>query len=116
MRVFGSIYFPNEFFKMEILKSLIKFWKKMLHFKCLLNWNLFLCFSSFQMFIEGPNQDMLIESFLSLGRVDHLAMVMALHPSYLSCFLRTQHALFELDGPLPRDWRHYISIMVRKSL
>ncbi|XP_015227901.1 PREDICTED: sestrin-2-like isoform X1 [Cyprinodon variegatus] len=64
-----------------------------------------------EMFTEGPNQDMLIESFLSLGRVDHLAMVMALHPSYLSCFLRTQHALFELDGPLPRDWRHYISIM-----
>ncbi|MEQ2181355.1 hypothetical protein GOODEAATRI_010724 [Goodea atripinnis] len=64
-----------------------------------------------EMMTEGPKQEILIESFLSLGRVDHLTMVMALHPSYLSCFLRTQHALFELDGPLPRDWRHYISIM-----
>ncbi|XP_038822819.1 sestrin-2 [Salvelinus namaycush] len=36
---------------------------------------------------------------------------MALHPTYLSCFLRTQHALLELDGPLPRPWRHYIVVM-----
>ncbi|XP_017275801.1 sestrin-2 [Kryptolebias marmoratus] len=64
-----------------------------------------------EILIEGPNQDVLIESFVSLGRVDHLTMVMALHPAYLSCFLRTQHALLELDGPLPRHWRHYISIM-----
>ncbi|XP_028256598.1 sestrin-2 isoform X1 [Parambassis ranga] len=60
---------------------------------------------------QGANQDILIESFLSLGRVDHITMVMALHPAYLSCFLRTQHALLELDGPLPRHWRHYITIM-----
>lgn len=65
--------------------------------------------------VEGPNHDVLIESFLSLGRVDHLTMVMALHPAYLSCFLRTQQALLELDGPLPHHWRHYISIMVRTS-
>lgn len=67
-----------------------------------------------QMLKEGPDQDILIESFLSLGRVDHITVVMALHPAYLSCFLRTQHALLELDGPLPRHWRHYIAIMVRK--
>uniref|UniRef100_A0A3Q1GL96 Sestrin 2 n=1 Tax=Acanthochromis polyacanthus TaxID=80966 RepID=A0A3Q1GL96_9TELE len=64
-----------------------------------------------EMLKEGPNQDVLIESFLSLGRVDHVTMVMALHPAYLSCFLRTQHALLELDGPLPRHWRHYIALM-----
>lgn len=61
---------------------------------------------------EGPDQDIFIESFLSLGRVDHLTMVMALHPSYFSCFLKAQHALLELDGPLPRHWRHYIAVMV----
>ncbi|XP_061787476.1 sestrin-2 [Nerophis lumbriciformis] len=60
---------------------------------------------------ERPDQDILIESFLSLGRVDHVTMVMALHPAYLSCFLRTQHDLLVLDGPLPRHWRHYIAIM-----
>ncbi|KAM9383787.1 sestrin-2 isoform 2-T3 [Pholidichthys leucotaenia] len=60
---------------------------------------------------EGPNQDSFVESFLSLGRVDHITMVMAMHPAYLRCFLKTQHALFELDGPLPRHWRHYIAVM-----
>uniref|UniRef100_A0A1A8BXY9 Matrilin 1 n=1 Tax=Nothobranchius kadleci TaxID=1051664 RepID=A0A1A8BXY9_NOTKA len=64
-----------------------------------------------ELLIDGPNQDILIESFLSLGRVDHLTMVMALHPAYLSCYQRTQHALLELDGPLPCHWRHYIAIM-----
>ncbi|KAM7384174.1 hypothetical protein PAMA_011496 [Pampus argenteus] len=64
-----------------------------------------------QMLKEGMDQEILIESFLSLGRVDHITIVMALHPAYLSCFLRTQHALLELDGPLPRHWRHYIAAM-----
>ncbi|XP_029920067.1 sestrin-2 isoform X2 [Myripristis murdjan] len=64
-----------------------------------------------EMLKEGPDQDVLLEAFLSLGRVDHITMVMAMHPSYLSCFLRTQHALLELDGPLPRPWRHYIAVM-----
>ena len=64
---------------------------------------------------EEQDQDILIESFLSLGRVDHVIMVMAFHPAYLSCFLKTQHALLELDGPLPRHWRHYIAVMVRKQ-
>lgn len=61
------------------------------------------------------DQEILIESFLSLGRVDHITMVMALHPAYLSCFLKAKHALLELDGPLPRHWRHYIAIMVRRA-
>ncbi|KAG9355562.1 hypothetical protein JZ751_000400 [Albula glossodonta] len=60
---------------------------------------------------HGEDQPVLMEAFLSLGRVDHVTMVMAQHPSYLSCFLRTQHALLQLDGPLPCHWRHYIVIM-----
>uniref|UniRef100_A0A8C6TB62 Sestrin 2 n=1 Tax=Neogobius melanostomus TaxID=47308 RepID=A0A8C6TB62_9GOBI len=64
-----------------------------------------------QILMEGLDQDILIESFLSLGRVDHITMVMALHPAYLTCFLKTQHALLEMDGPLPRHWRHYIAVM-----
>lgn len=64
-----------------------------------------------EILIGGLDQDILVESFLSLGRVDHITMVMALHPFYLSCFLKTQHALLELDGPLPRHWRHYIALM-----
>lgn len=68
-----------------------------------------------QILIDGLDQDVLVESFLSLGRVDHITMVMALHPFYLSCFLKTQHALLELDGPLPRHWRHYIALMVGRA-
>lgn len=64
-----------------------------------------------QILQEGLDQDILIESFLSLGRVDHITMVMAFHPAYLICFLKAQHALLEMDGPLPRHWRHYIAIM-----
>ncbi|XP_068188549.1 sestrin-2 isoform X2 [Antennarius striatus] len=64
-----------------------------------------------EMLKEGPDQDILIESFLSSGRVNHITMVMALHPAYLSCFLKTQHALLALDGPLPHHWRHYIAVM-----
>ncbi|KAM6959344.1 sestrin-2 [Aplochiton taeniatus] len=60
---------------------------------------------------EGPDHEVLMEAFLSLGRLDHVTTMIALHPDYLSCFLRTQHALLELDGPLPRAWRHYIFIM-----
>ncbi|XP_036371914.1 sestrin-2 isoform X2 [Megalops cyprinoides] len=60
---------------------------------------------------EGEEQPVLMEAFLSMGRVDHVTMVMALHPAYLNCFLRTQHALLQLDGPLPCHWRHYIVIM-----
>ncbi|XP_058475900.1 sestrin-2 isoform X1 [Solea solea] len=64
-----------------------------------------------QMMKKDMDQEILTESFLSLGRVDHITMVMALHPAYLSCFLKAQHALLEMDGPLPCHWRHYIAIM-----
>ncbi|XP_064203250.1 sestrin-2 [Anguilla rostrata] len=60
---------------------------------------------------QGGDQPVLMEAFLSMGRVDHVTMVMALHPAYLSCFLRTQQALLQFDGPLPCHWRHYIVIM-----
>ncbi|KAJ7991668.1 hypothetical protein DPEC_G00286270 [Dallia pectoralis] len=60
---------------------------------------------------EGPDHEVLMEAFLSLGRLDHFTMVIALHPDYLNCFLNTQDALLELDGPLPRPWRYYIVVM-----
>lgn len=56
---------------------------------------------------------MMSEALLSEGRTDHVTMAMGLHPSYLGCFLRTQHALLQLDGPLPLSWRHFIIILVR---
>lgn len=54
----------------------------------------------------------LLEAFVSAGRVDHVAMVMGLHPEYLSSFWKTQYLLLRMDGPLPYHKRHYIAIMV----
>lgn len=53
---------------------------------------------------------------MSSGRVDNLAMVMGLHPDYLSRFWRLHYLLLHTDGPLASSWRHYIAIMVSLSL
>ncbi|XP_056105493.1 sestrin-2 [Rhinichthys klamathensis goyatoka] len=60
---------------------------------------------------EGAAQEVMSEAPLSEGRADHIIMAMGLHPTYLTCFLRTQHALLQLDGPLPLSWRHFIIIL-----
>ncbi|KAG7239641.1 hypothetical protein INR49_028577 [Caranx melampygus] len=36
---------------------------------------------------------------------------MGFHPQYLESFLRTQHYLLQMDGPLSLHYRHYIGIM-----
>ncbi|XP_033375437.1 sestrin-2 isoform X2 [Parus major] len=59
----------------------------------------------------GESLHQLLEAFLSAGRVDHIAMVMGLHPQYLSIFWKTQYLLLRMDGPLPYHKRHYIAIM-----
>lgn len=52
---------------------------------------------------------------MSCGRVDNLAVVMGLHPDYLSRFWRLHYLLLHTDGPLASSWRHYIAIMVSLS-
>lgn len=52
------------------------------------------------------------ESFATLGRLDNVTLVMVFHPQYLESFLKTQHYLLQMDGPLPLHYRHYIGIMV----
>lgn len=47
-----------------------------------------------------------------LGRLDNISVVMGFHPHYLESFLRTQHYLLQMDGPLSLHYRHYIGIMV----
>ncbi|XP_008050185.1 sestrin-1 isoform X2 [Carlito syrichta] len=51
------------------------------------------------------------ESFAALGRLDNITLVMVFHPQYLESFLKTQHYLLQMDGPLPLHYRHYIGIM-----
>uniref|UniRef100_A0A8C1YVN3 Si:zfos-80g12.1 n=1 Tax=Cyprinus carpio TaxID=7962 RepID=A0A8C1YVN3_CYPCA len=46
-----------------------------------------------------------------LGRLDSVSQQMASHPQYLESFLRTQHYILYMDGPLPVHYRHYIAIM-----
>ncbi|KAI2652877.1 Sestrin-2 [Labeo rohita] len=60
---------------------------------------------------EGAAQEVMSGALLSEGRVNHINMMMGLHPTYLNCFLRTQNALLQLDGPLPLSWRHFIIIL-----
>ncbi|KAK2534827.1 Sesn1 [Columba guinea] len=51
------------------------------------------------------------DSFATLGRLDNVTLVMVFHPQYLESFLKTQHYLLQMDGPLPLHYRHYIGIM-----
>ncbi|XP_007245744.3 sestrin-2 [Astyanax mexicanus] len=60
---------------------------------------------------EGARQEVMTDTLLSVSHADHIATIMGLHPAYLGCFLRTQNALLQPDGPLPLPWRHYIIIM-----
>lgn len=52
------------------------------------------------------------DAFSMLGRLDNISVVMGFHPHYLESFLRTQHYLLQMDGPLSLNYRHYIGIMV----
>ncbi|NWQ86393.1 SESN2 protein, partial [Burhinus bistriatus] len=60
---------------------------------------------------ESSRRQLLIEAFVSAGRVDNITTVMGLHPQYLSSFWKTQYLLLRMDGPLPYHKRHYIAIM-----
>ncbi|XP_018419246.1 PREDICTED: sestrin-1 isoform X2 [Nanorana parkeri] len=49
--------------------------------------------------------------FTDMGRLDNITLVMVFHPQYLESFLKTQHYLLQMDGPLPVCYQHYIGIM-----
>uniref|UniRef100_A0A8C5E3B4 Sestrin-3-like n=1 Tax=Gouania willdenowi TaxID=441366 RepID=A0A8C5E3B4_GOUWI len=54
---------------------------------------------------------LLTKALVSRGGLDAVSQQMALHPQYLESFLRTQHYILHMDGPLPLPYRHYIAIM-----
>lgn len=64
---------------------------------------------------ESLEQHLRLEALMSSGRADNLAVVMGLHPDYLSSFWRLHYLLLHTDGPLASSWRHYIAIMVSLS-
>lgn len=53
-----------------------------------------------------------VKVLASRGRLEAVTQQMGYHPQYLDSFLKTQHYLMHMDGPLPFDCRHYIAIMV----
>lgn len=60
---------------------------------------------------ERP-QFLFVKVLASRGRLEAVTQQMGYHPQYLDSFLKMQHYLLHMDGPLPFDCRHYIAIMV----
>lgn len=63
-----------------------------------------------QVMVNGEKER--VSLLVSRGSVDAVSQQMASHPQYLESFLRTQHYILHMDGPLPLPYRHYIAIMV----
>ncbi|XP_026174202.1 sestrin-1 isoform X1 [Mastacembelus armatus] len=61
--------------------------------------------------VDARTQSIFEDAFAALGRLDNISLVMGFHPQYLESFLRTQHYLLQMDGPLSLHYRHYIGIM-----
>uniref|UniRef100_A0A8C2XJX2 Sestrin 4 n=1 Tax=Cyclopterus lumpus TaxID=8103 RepID=A0A8C2XJX2_CYCLU len=64
--------------------------------------------------VNGENERvslLFMKALVSRGSVDAVSQQMASHPQYLESFLRTQHYILHMDGPLPLPYRHYIAIM-----
>uniref|UniRef100_A0A8C6JM58 Uncharacterized protein n=1 Tax=Melopsittacus undulatus TaxID=13146 RepID=A0A8C6JM58_MELUD len=59
---------------------------------------------------ERP-QLLFVKVLASWGRLEAVTQQMGYHPQYLDSFLKMQHYLMHMDGPLPFDCRHYIAIM-----
>ncbi|KAG5846510.1 hypothetical protein ANANG_G00115730 [Anguilla anguilla] len=61
--------------------------------------------------VDARTQSIFQDAFSTMGRLDNISLVMGFHPRYLESFLRTQHYLLQMDGPLSLQYRHYIGIM-----
>ena len=53
------------------------------------------------------------DAFMNDARVSHMVQVMGFHPKYTVHWVQTHHDLLRGNGPLPREYRAYIGIMVR---
>lgn len=62
---------------------------------------------------KDSSSPLCMKALASRGHLDTVSQQMASHPQYLESFLRTQHYILNMDGPLPHHYRHYIAIMVR---
>uniref|UniRef100_A0A3Q0RRV0 Sestrin 4 n=1 Tax=Amphilophus citrinellus TaxID=61819 RepID=A0A3Q0RRV0_AMPCI len=62
-----------------------------------------------QVMVNGDSERLSL--LVNRGNADAVSQQMASHPKYLESFLRTQHYILHMDGPLPLPYRHYIAIM-----
>ncbi|XP_043913319.1 sestrin-3-like isoform X1 [Protopterus annectens] len=60
---------------------------------------------------QDHQQLFFIKTQASRGRLDSVTQQMGYHPQYLDHFLKLQHYLLHVDGPLPFDCRHYIAMI-----
>ncbi|TKS72245.1 Sestrin-1 [Collichthys lucidus] len=77
-----------------------------------------LLYCTVQVIVNGEKERvslLFMKALVSTGSVDAVSQQMASHPQYLESFLRTQHYILHMDGPLPLPYRHYIAIMVSCS-
>ncbi|XP_069746893.1 sestrin-3-like isoform X2 [Narcine bancroftii] len=61
--------------------------------------------------VDGHPSLIFLEEYSTTGHPDNTTKIMGLHPQYLESFLRTQHYILSMDGPLPFEHRHYLAIM-----
>lgn len=60
---------------------------------------------------DAATSSFFANAFADMDSLDNVTLVMVFHPQYLESFLKTQHYLLQMDGPLPLHYRHYIGIM-----
>ncbi|XP_062917115.1 sestrin-3-like [Mobula hypostoma] len=60
---------------------------------------------------ESDRAHLFVKALGSRSCLDGVVQLMGCHPQYLESFLKTQHYLLHMDGPLPFHYRHYIAIM-----
>ncbi|XP_028571027.2 sestrin-1-like isoform X3 [Podarcis muralis] len=60
---------------------------------------------------ERTSHLLFVKALATRGCLEAISQQMGYHPQYLDSFLRMQHYLLHMDGPLPFYCRHYIAIM-----
>ena len=60
---------------------------------------------------DEETRGLMIQCFMTNGRFSHMYRLMSYFPGYFDKFLQSFNQVMTHQGPLPRTWRNYISIM-----
>jgi sestrin len=64
---------------------------------------------------DSPTCEVFQKAWEYFGGVPHLVRVMALHPEFIVCWLRTMQSTMTGDGPLSDPVRHYIALLASSA-